>query len=291
MDLDDIRRAIIVALVSNDDLLEQLVLKGGNALALVHGIGGRTSVDLDYSLGSDFEDIAATSAVLKSCLEAEFRRHNLIVFDFACSPKPSTPRSETPAWWGGYLVEFKLLDRASYDAAKDLDDARRRAFESSAGSGAKRTFRIDISKYEYTTPKMATEIQDFTVYVYTPEMIAAEKLRAICQQMSGYDLISDRMKRARARDFYDIHAIVTGKAISLAAEENMLLIREMFKAKDVPLQFLSRISDESTFAFHEPGWASVRASAEPDEEFRHYFDFVTSVVAELESLWEVDPPV
>jgi arsenate reductase-like glutaredoxin family protein len=270
--------------------MEQLVLKGGNALALVHGIGGRTSVDLDYSLGSDFEDIAATSDILKSCLEAEFRRHSLVVFDFECSAKPSTPRSGTPAWWGGYLVTFKLLDRASYDAAKNLDDARWRALESSAGSGAKRTFKIDISKHEYTAPKMATEVQDFTVHVYTLEMIAAEKLRAICQQMSGYELISEKMKRARARDFYDIHAIVTGKAIDLAAEENMSLIREMFRAKQVPLQFLARISDESTLAFHEPGWASVRASARPDHEFRHYFDFVASAVAELKSLWEVDPP-
>jgi len=47
MDPVEIRRMTIKALFSDDFLLEQLVLKGGNALNLVHRIGNRSSLDID----------------------------------------------------------------------------------------------------------------------------------------------------------------------------------------------------------------------------------------------------
>ena len=47
------------------------------------------------------------------------------------------------------------------------------------------------------------ELDDYTIYVYSPTMIAIEKLRAICQQMPEYAL--QRRPSARARDFYDIY--------------------------------------------------------------------------------------
>ncbi len=39
MDLKDIRRLVIVALFSDDELMEKLVLKGGNALDVIYNIG------------------------------------------------------------------------------------------------------------------------------------------------------------------------------------------------------------------------------------------------------------
>jgi hypothetical protein len=39
MDIEQIRRMVIMALFSDDVLVEKLVLKGGNALRLVYGIG------------------------------------------------------------------------------------------------------------------------------------------------------------------------------------------------------------------------------------------------------------
>lgn len=46
--LDRIKILAVQAMFSDDDLLEQLVLKGGNAMALVHQISARASVDLDF---------------------------------------------------------------------------------------------------------------------------------------------------------------------------------------------------------------------------------------------------
>jgi len=48
--IDKIKKLVIIALVSDDYLMEQLVLKGGNAIDLVYQISGRASVDLDYSV-------------------------------------------------------------------------------------------------------------------------------------------------------------------------------------------------------------------------------------------------
>ncbi|MBW2725754.1 MAG: nucleotidyl transferase AbiEii/AbiGii toxin family protein, partial [Deltaproteobacteria bacterium] len=54
MDLPQIRRLIVAALFSDDELLDLLVLKGGNALQLVHVIVDRASTDLDFSMAADF---------------------------------------------------------------------------------------------------------------------------------------------------------------------------------------------------------------------------------------------
>jgi hypothetical protein len=40
-----IRKIAIIALFSDDVLLEHLVLKGGNAISMIYGIQGRTSID------------------------------------------------------------------------------------------------------------------------------------------------------------------------------------------------------------------------------------------------------
>ena len=47
---DDIKKAIVLGLFSNDYLLEKLVLKGGNALSLVYSISTRASLDIDLSI-------------------------------------------------------------------------------------------------------------------------------------------------------------------------------------------------------------------------------------------------
>ena len=59
MKFEEIRRLIITALFADDTLSEQLVLKGGNALTIVHKIGDRTSLDLDFSMAEDFSDLDA----------------------------------------------------------------------------------------------------------------------------------------------------------------------------------------------------------------------------------------
>ena len=57
VDLADIRRLVIIAMFSDDVLFEKLVLKGGNAVSLVYRYGARGSLDVDFSIDGEFEDV------------------------------------------------------------------------------------------------------------------------------------------------------------------------------------------------------------------------------------------
>ena len=68
---------------SDDELLEQLALKGGIAMALVHQKSARASVDLDFSLRQDFGgDTAKVESRISSALSDTFRSNGFEVFDF-----------------------------------------------------------------------------------------------------------------------------------------------------------------------------------------------------------------
>jgi hypothetical protein len=114
-------------------------------------------------------------------------------------------------------------------------------------------------------------------------MIAAEKLRAICQQMDGYPL--NAHPRARARDFYDIYAIVTERSLDFAQSDFQDLVRHMFAAKEVPLAFLAQIPNQESF--HAQDWPAVRDAIKSGaKEFSYYFAFVVRQLAKLQPLWE-----
>ena len=52
--LREIRRLAIIGMFSDDDLMETLVLKGGNALDIVYEVAQRASLDLDFSIEGSF---------------------------------------------------------------------------------------------------------------------------------------------------------------------------------------------------------------------------------------------
>jgi hypothetical protein len=140
---------------------------------------------------------------------------------------------------------------------------------------------VDLSKHEYCAPKVPTELDHYTIYVYTPEMIAAEKVRAICQQMPEYSPMR-HPGSPRARDFYDIHMLAKTADVDLSAHID--LVRHVFAAKEVPLNLLTRVADQREF--HRPDWPAVVASVgQRLEEFDFYFDFVLGEIAKLETLW------
>src|ERR1700689_1637975 len=113
-------------------------------------------------------------------------------------------------------------------------------------------------------------------------MIAIEKLRAICQQMPEYPHTGN--KKARARDFYDIHRVLKACNIDLTTEENSALIRNIFEAKQVPLSLLGKIGAERDF--HRPDWAAVIDSTTGKlEEFDFYVNSVVSEIDRLKPLW------
>ncbi len=139
-----------------------------------------------------------------------------------------------------------------------------------------------MSKHEYCQGKVERELDSYTIYVYSPEMIVVEKLRAICQQMPEY--AQRTHPTARARDFYDIWCVVTATGLKLSAAGSFHLAEHVFAAKEVPLRLLARVSEQREF--HRPDWPAVVASvAGTLDEFDFYFDFVVEQVAALKPLW------
>lgn len=179
------------------------------------------------------------------------------------------------------MVSFKLIEREKYRVQKgDINKLRNHSV--ALGGDGKRAFRIDLSKCEYTEGKAEHEIGHFTVYVYTPQMIAVEKIRAICQQMREYPHTGN--KKPRARDFYDIYHVLTTCNIDLRTEENQILLRHIFEAKQVPLSLLGNVPRERHF--HRADWQSVIDTTSGElHDFDFYFDFVLAEVEGLKSLW------
>ncbi len=234
--LDEIRKLGIIAMFSDDELMEMLVLKGGNAMALFYSEYSRASIDLDFSLCDDFDkgNFQLIEAKIGKSLESTFQEHGYLVFDFKFYEKPKIRKDGLEDFWGGYRVEFKLIQKERLkDFNGDVEKMRKSAI--ALGSGEKKAFIIDISKYEFCRSKAEKELDGFTIYVYTPEMIVIEKIRAICQQMPEYPYGT---KSARARDFFDIFILMETLNIDLMKEENLELFRLIFKAKKVPLEFL-----------------------------------------------------
>lgn len=82
---DDIKKAIVLGLFSNDYLLEKLVLKGGNALSLVYSISTRASLDIDLSIPDAFDNFESVSDQIKFGLDRSFEQLSLVLFDFSVS--------------------------------------------------------------------------------------------------------------------------------------------------------------------------------------------------------------
>ena len=276
-----IKRIAIIALASDDDLVETLVLKGGNAIDLAYrpknSTPFRTSYDLDYSIDDgDFnENMDVISKRIETTLVQTFLENNYSIIDYKFSPKPKNIHEELADFWGGYKVEFKVVDKKYFDEHKEnVDKLRRSSIALNPNNSP--VFELEFSKFEYVGQKKAIHIDGYKIYVYTPLMIVFEKLRAICQQLPEYkEVIPSFNPRARARDFYDIHLIMELHNIDPSTKENIALIQNVFLAKKVPVSFIKKIRDNKHL--HADNWQSVQDTISAIEElqpFDYYFDFV-----------------
>lgn len=294
----DIRRTIIIAIASDEVLMERLVLKGGNALDIVYQLSERSSLDIDFSMADDVSgeaELQDMRARMFHALRERFDALGYHVFAEALverpRPRPGEREGAGITVWGGYNAQFKLISKtADITLRQDLVARLRKKGENRppteaellesrsrqaqvTGAGSERVFTIEISKFEYTTGKVLRTLDAFDCYVYTPAMIAAEKLRAICQQLPAYT--ERKNPTPRPRDFFDIHAIAVGADCDLAASEHHDLIRHMFVTKRVPLELLDVIGGPEVRAFHGQQWIAVtNAVRRPTEAFDVYFDFV-----------------
>ena len=269
LDFAEIRRLVIIAMFSDDSLYGQLVLKGGNAISLVYGLGKRSSLDVDFSIEGEFSDQEEIKGRIQRALTDRFDQAGYIIFDYRFELRPSQGGEKNPRW-GGYRVEFKLIEKTQYNKLTgEVESVRRNALV--VGPAQQRTFTIDISKYEYCAGKTEKELESYTVFVYSPAMMAVEKLRAICQQMPEYPLRGGKFPRAR--DFYDICQLVDHAHVDFGSEEVEGLLSPIFAAKEVDLQLIARIPNQRDF--HRTDWPSVQDSISgPAESFDFYFEKV-----------------
>lgn len=114
-------------------------MKGGNALSLALGLSKRTSLDLDFSIENDFEDMDDTRGRIQGALENRFLAEGFVVFDFKFGAKPSVvPEGQSPRW-GGYMASFKVMEKQKYERLEgDLGGRRRNSLV--IGPGQQRVF-------------------------------------------------------------------------------------------------------------------------------------------------------
>jgi hypothetical protein len=200
----------------------------------------------------------------------------------------NVPEDKRP-FWGGYRIEFKVIALARFHEFRN-DQRRLRTHAHEIGPDHRKTFSIDISGFEYCAPKRPTEVDGCTVYVYSPEMIVFEKLRAICQQMPEYRGVQS--PRGRAKDFFDIWAVLENMTVDLAKEESVRVLRNVFAAKRVPLALIGRM--EGYRDYHKQDFPSVQTTVRQTDslkDFDFYFDYVLAHCCEkLKPFWIEQPP-
>lgn len=288
--LDKIKRYAIIAMFSDDDLMDMLVLKGGNVLDLIYGVSARSSIDIDLSMASEFEEkeLDIIKDKIKKALMDTFQDIGYSVFDikFMVTPQNITP--DLKDFWGGYEIEFKVIEKTKYsDLHEEIDSLRRNSLV--VGPKNRRKFSIQISKFEFCEQKQEHEIEGYRIYSYSPEMIVFEKIRAICQQMPEYrKLVKSSHQTARARDFVDIYFLLRKYKIKLDSEENIGLLRSIFDAKRVPLELVGKIDNYREF--HRPDFDAIIDTVKSGiklKDFDFYFDYIVKICGTLKPLWEV----
>jgi hypothetical protein len=289
-DLQSLKREVILALFADNTLMQQLVLKGGNLLDVVYGISTRPSRDIDLSICGDVEDPDRFRETIGRALSKWFEPKGYVVFDVNIREEPKHVTEEFRDFWGGYKVDFKIIDSDVYqELAGDQTNLRMRAMTVVDEHGKK--FPIEISKHEYVDEKVAEIVDDLTVYAYSPGMLVAEKLRAICQQTPEYTGHMRKHGSPRGRDFLDIHTVAEYFRVDFGDPAFHETLKRVFQAKRVRLGLLSQIADEATKEYHRPDFVSIGPTIRPGFELQD-FDFYYNYVVEkcdriLESLGHV----
>jgi predicted nucleotidyltransferase component of viral defense system len=80
--IEKIKRLAIISLFVDDELMDMLALKGGNALDIVYGISPRASIDLDLSIEDDFDadEIDSIRRRIERALQRIFNENGFEVF-------------------------------------------------------------------------------------------------------------------------------------------------------------------------------------------------------------------
>jgi len=241
----------------------------------------RASLDIDFSIDGDFSEseVERLKMSFYGLLNSEFEKHNLIVFDIEFREKPKNNQVKE---WKGYVLTFKIVEYSKYDP-DDMGRTRNAAFKIYDNQSTK--FNVEISSYEYTKPKKMVDIDGAVFYVYTPEMIVFEKIRALCQSMPEYSQIIPTAKvKGRARDFYDIWNLCDKYLIDFESDTNKKMFVEIFNAKRVPLNFIDYFLKYKDL--QKEDWNNVVDTLLEDDTrgFYFYFDYVVDKLKHFKNL-------
>ncbi len=86
--LEKIKKTSITAMFSDDELLDLLVLKGGNAMDLVHEISSRSSADIDFSMEGDIDSDAILPKLDRN-ISSAFKAESYHAFDIKILARPT----------------------------------------------------------------------------------------------------------------------------------------------------------------------------------------------------------
>lgn len=289
--IKETKEMVIKALFLNDLLYDQLVLKGGTALEIL-GFNQRASMDIDFSMEGSFEkeELEVLKKSIEQSLKDKFNEKGLDIIDVKLLESPAKMLAEKEKYWGGYILEFKIIESKDYDLFKegktDLDTLRR-------GSkvinplNQKKKFQVDISRYEYCENKEEMDLNGHKIYIYSPLMIVYEKLRAICQQDIEYKKSEGVSITPRARDFFDVHSVLEENHneylySKIIERDNLEIIKEMFRLKKVQMDSLGEINKSREF--HRPSFTDVEATVTNQdslETYDYYFDYVVRLARNI----------
>ncbi len=279
--IEKIKRIAIRAMFSDDFLMQELVLKGGNALDIVYDMAERSSMDIDFSIEGKFSNLEKIIDKIYRVLNKSYLDAGFKIFDLNFEERPPSISEDMANFWGGYSITFKVHPNPERFTNKDMRRARMDAV--SYSKTHEKIFKIEISKYEYCKPKIEKTFENIYIYIYPLEMIVIEKLRALCQNTGEYrEIVRSHQPAARAKDFFDIYSIVTNYNIDIYSTDKLGILKAVFNAKRVPIEFLNKL--ENYKELHKSGFDSLRAIIKPEVklmEFDHYFDFVLKICQKL----------
>lgn len=279
MRIDEVLTLTIVGIYRSPLLSKELFLKGGSALRLLDDLTSRLSIDADFSVAESIKGEKKFFNAMKTSVGAEFRKLKYDIIDFKVEKRPKRKRKGYPALWGGWACEFKLV--SFKHRGKDLVNKRRNALIPEGANSSK--IIVEISEHEYCGKKRIRKIQGVEVLGYSRELLVLEKLRAICQQHPDYLY---RLSKNRARDFYDIYEL-TEDADNGFAGRCSEHINKVFEAKEVPLEFISSLWDETFVDEQRRGFDEVRDTVSGDvHDFDVYLEHLRFLVKEIHTIEE-----
>lgn len=281
MEISEIKSLILHALFLDDHLSELLVLKGGSALE-IYKLSGRSSLDLDFSLSKILKTI--TNEDLKQMFYSAFNKYfkdkGFSIFSFKFESKPHSANDLNCL---GYKILFKFLPTDIFDtvssSGKNSDKRLHQEFIKFAGRHD--VIQIELSKHEFCKTHDRKNLDDgLVIYIYTPEMILIEKLRAICQQMPEYEF--RKRSSSRAKDFFDIYLLDNKYNIKerfIAYDQSLIkLTKDIFSIKKVDLSLIGKI--DKCKSSHESSFQDLKdtvSNKENLESFDFYFDYVVDL--------------